>query len=182
VVRKALLEFPVRHTFLQIANGACIAFFEEPVEPFDFTQQRDFDLHIALQLDYPTLERMLEKSEANARHVDSGAIAPRDRRHPMTCGESQALAAFCRRRGDQRADYCPDGTEDSRVEEDDEGCGLGEPVRGLFPEEQPRKGSGDQRHPGRHRRNGQQRTRDSAPGQVPNDEPAHEGPKGPGMK
>jgi hypothetical protein len=93
VVRKTLLEFPVRHTFLQIANGACIAFFEEP---FDFTQQRDFDLHIALQLDYLTLERMLEKSEANARHVDSGAIARRERRYPLTRGENQALAAGTR--------------------------------------------------------------------------------------
>ncbi len=59
----------VLHTFFQMANGACIAFFEEPDEPFDFVDQRDFDLHIALQVDYPTLERMFEKGKAGGREV-----------------------------------------------------------------------------------------------------------------
>ena len=59
----------VLHTFFQMANGACIAFFEEPDEPFDFKEQRDFDLHIALQVDYPTLERMLAKGKATGREV-----------------------------------------------------------------------------------------------------------------
>jgi catechol 2,3-dioxygenase-like lactoylglutathione lyase family enzyme len=59
----------VLHTFFQMANGACIAFFEEPDEPFDFKEQRDFDLHVALQVDYPTLERMLAKGKDEGREV-----------------------------------------------------------------------------------------------------------------
>ena len=54
----------VLHTFYQMANGGCIAFFEAPDQPFDFIDQHDFDLHIALEVEYPTLERMLQKGES----------------------------------------------------------------------------------------------------------------------
>ena len=54
----------VLHTFYQMANGGCIAFFEEPGAPFDFKAQRDFDLHIALEVDAETLQRMFEKGKA----------------------------------------------------------------------------------------------------------------------
>ena len=37
----------VLHTFYQINDGSCIAFFEEPKSDFNFKKQRDFDLHIA---------------------------------------------------------------------------------------------------------------------------------------
>jgi|TARA_B110000196_G_scaffold262466_1_gene234327 catechol-2,3-dioxygenase len=42
-------------------DGSCLAFFEAPDEPFDFKQQHDFDLHIALQVDRETLLAMFEK-------------------------------------------------------------------------------------------------------------------------
>jgi catechol-2,3-dioxygenase len=45
-------------------NGGCLAFFEEPTEPFDFKPQRDFDLHIALEVDQDTLHSMFEKGKA----------------------------------------------------------------------------------------------------------------------
>jgi catechol 2,3-dioxygenase-like lactoylglutathione lyase family enzyme len=51
----------VLHTFYRMANGGCMAFFEEPGEAFDFKDQRDFDLHIALEVEYPLLEQMLER-------------------------------------------------------------------------------------------------------------------------
>ncbi len=54
----------VLHTFYQMDNGGCLAFFEEPAEPFDFKTQRDFDLHIALEVDQDTLHRMFEKGKA----------------------------------------------------------------------------------------------------------------------
>ena len=44
-----------------MADGSCLAFFEAPDEPFDFKQQHDFDLHIALQVDRETLLAMFEK-------------------------------------------------------------------------------------------------------------------------
>lgn len=54
----------VLHTFYQMADGSCIAFFEAPDQPFNFQDQHDFDLHIALEVDYPTLERMFAKGKA----------------------------------------------------------------------------------------------------------------------
>lgn len=54
----------VLHSFYQMADGSCVAFFEAPDQPFEFKTQHDFDLHIALEVEYPTLERMLAKGEA----------------------------------------------------------------------------------------------------------------------
>ena len=53
----------VLHSFYQMSNGGCIAFFEAPDQPFEFKKQHDFDLHIALEVPYPTLERMLQKGK-----------------------------------------------------------------------------------------------------------------------
>ena len=53
----------VLHTFYQMANGGCLAFFEAPDQPFEFKAQHDFDLHIALEVKYSTLERMLAKGK-----------------------------------------------------------------------------------------------------------------------
>jgi catechol 2,3-dioxygenase-like lactoylglutathione lyase family enzyme len=54
----------VLHTFFQMADGSCLAFFEEPDAPFDFKDQRDFDLHIALEVSRETLLEMFEKGKA----------------------------------------------------------------------------------------------------------------------
>jgi len=54
----------VLHTFFEMADGSCLAFFEEPGEPFDFKAQRDFDLHIALEVSQETLSAMFEKGPA----------------------------------------------------------------------------------------------------------------------
>ncbi len=51
----------VLHTFYAMDDGSYLAFFEAPDEPFDFKQQHDFDLHIALQVDRETLLAMFEK-------------------------------------------------------------------------------------------------------------------------
>jgi len=52
------------HTFYAMDDGSCIAFFEAPDMPFAFKKQKDFDLHIALEVDGPTLKRMLAKGKA----------------------------------------------------------------------------------------------------------------------
>lgn len=49
------------HTFYRMDDGSHLAFFEVPSEPFEFKTQSDYDLHIALEVSYPELERMLEK-------------------------------------------------------------------------------------------------------------------------
>jgi catechol 2,3-dioxygenase-like lactoylglutathione lyase family enzyme len=63
----------VLHTFYQMADGSCLAFFEAPEQPFEFKSQHDFDLHIALSVDYPTLERMFEKGKASG--IDTRGVS-----------------------------------------------------------------------------------------------------------
>jgi catechol 2,3-dioxygenase-like lactoylglutathione lyase family enzyme len=54
----------VLHTFYRMDDGSCLAFFEEPHEPFEFKNQRDFDLHIALEVEESALVPMLDKAKA----------------------------------------------------------------------------------------------------------------------
>jgi len=54
----------VLHTFYELDDGSYIAFFEDPETPFDFKPQRDFDLHIALEVDAAVLQPMLDKGRA----------------------------------------------------------------------------------------------------------------------
>jgi catechol 2,3-dioxygenase-like lactoylglutathione lyase family enzyme len=54
----------VLHTFFAMADGSCLAFFEAPDEPFEFKNQRDFDLHIALTVDDETLQAMFERGKS----------------------------------------------------------------------------------------------------------------------
>jgi catechol 2,3-dioxygenase-like lactoylglutathione lyase family enzyme len=54
----------VLHTFYRLGDGSFLAFFEAPDSPFDFKAQHDFDLHVALEVDGPTLERMAERGRA----------------------------------------------------------------------------------------------------------------------
>jgi catechol 2,3-dioxygenase-like lactoylglutathione lyase family enzyme len=55
----------VLHTFYRLEDGSHLAFFEAKDMPFDFKQQHDFDLHIALEVDVPDLPMMLAKGKAN---------------------------------------------------------------------------------------------------------------------
>lgn len=58
-------EASVLHTFYEMGDGSFLAFFEEPGAEFDFKAQRDFDLHIALEVDPSTLKRMFEKGKSS---------------------------------------------------------------------------------------------------------------------
>ncbi len=59
----------VLHTFYQLDDGSCLAFFEAPDRPFEFKDQHDFDLHIALEVSADALETMLAKGKAEGREV-----------------------------------------------------------------------------------------------------------------
>jgi catechol 2,3-dioxygenase-like lactoylglutathione lyase family enzyme len=52
------------HSFFRLDDGSHIAFFEAGDMPFEFKEQHDFDLHIALEVERPVLERMFEKGKA----------------------------------------------------------------------------------------------------------------------
>ena len=53
----------VLHTFYQMKDGSCMAFFEAGDMEFDFKKQHDFDLHMALEVDKDTLMAMKKKGE-----------------------------------------------------------------------------------------------------------------------
>ena len=57
-------EAKVLHTFFAMGDGSCLAFFEAPHQAFDFKEQDDFDLHIALEVDEPHLHNMFAKGQA----------------------------------------------------------------------------------------------------------------------
>ena len=54
----------VLHTFYEMGDGSYLAFFEAPDQPFEFKQQHDFDLHIALEVDRATLDQMFARGKA----------------------------------------------------------------------------------------------------------------------
>jgi catechol 2,3-dioxygenase-like lactoylglutathione lyase family enzyme len=53
----------VLHTFYEMGDGSYLAFFEAPDQPFEFKEQHDFDLHIALEVDRATLEEMFARGK-----------------------------------------------------------------------------------------------------------------------
>jgi catechol 2,3-dioxygenase-like lactoylglutathione lyase family enzyme len=61
------------HTFYQLDDGSHLAFFEVPDMPFEFKEQHDFDLHIALEVEAATLQPMLEKGKAQG--VDTRGVS-----------------------------------------------------------------------------------------------------------
>jgi catechol 2,3-dioxygenase-like lactoylglutathione lyase family enzyme len=56
----------VLHSFYQMGDGSFLAFFEAPGQPFEFKQQHDFDLHIALEVDERRCRRCLPKAKPRA--------------------------------------------------------------------------------------------------------------------
>ena len=61
------------HTFYQLDDGSCLAFFEAPDMPFEFKAQHDFDLHIALEVGPEVLQPMLAKGRAEG--VDTRGVS-----------------------------------------------------------------------------------------------------------
>ena len=59
----------VLHTFFQMGDGSFLAFFEAPEEPFEFKEQRDFDLHIAVEVEMDKLHEMFERGKSEGRDV-----------------------------------------------------------------------------------------------------------------
>ena len=57
------------HTFFEMDDGSCLAFFEVPGRPFDFKTQDSLDLHIALDVEPDVFDRMLQKGRAEGREV-----------------------------------------------------------------------------------------------------------------
>ncbi len=52
------------HSFYQLDDGSYLAFFEVPDMPFEFVDQHDYDLHIALEVEMEDMLAMFEKGKA----------------------------------------------------------------------------------------------------------------------
>src|SRR6185295_10217529 len=61
------------HTFYRLDDGSYLAFFEVPNEPFEFKTQADYDLHIALEVEYAELQRMF--AEGQKRGIETRGIS-----------------------------------------------------------------------------------------------------------
>lgn len=59
----------VLHSFFQLDDGSALAFFEAPDMPFEFKEQHDFDLHIALEVEPDVLHAMFERGKREGREV-----------------------------------------------------------------------------------------------------------------
>ncbi|MEQ1784923.1 MAG: VOC family protein [Hyphomonadaceae bacterium] len=59
----------VLHHFYQMKDGSCLGFFEAPDMPFDFKEQHDFDLHIALEVPPADIPGWMEKGRALGMEV-----------------------------------------------------------------------------------------------------------------
>jgi catechol 2,3-dioxygenase-like lactoylglutathione lyase family enzyme len=57
------------HTFYQLDDGSCLAFFETDDFPFEFKKQHDYDLHIALEVTPESLRAMLQKGRERGMEV-----------------------------------------------------------------------------------------------------------------
>ena len=57
------------HTFYRLDDGSFLAFFEAPDMPFEFKEQHDFDLHIALEVDREHLMAMMAKGKQHGMTV-----------------------------------------------------------------------------------------------------------------
>jgi catechol 2,3-dioxygenase-like lactoylglutathione lyase family enzyme len=59
----------VMHTFFQLKDGSFVAFFDVPGAPFDFKEQHDFDLHMALEADQDDIDRATAAARARGLEV-----------------------------------------------------------------------------------------------------------------
>jgi catechol 2,3-dioxygenase-like lactoylglutathione lyase family enzyme len=57
------------HTFFRLDDGSHLAFFESQEMPFEFKNQHDYDLHIALEVGAEHLQPMLDKGRARGIEV-----------------------------------------------------------------------------------------------------------------
>ena len=59
----------VLHTFYRLDDGSFIAFFEAPDQAFEFKNQHDFDLHVALEVSEESLQAMYRKAKDEGREI-----------------------------------------------------------------------------------------------------------------
>jgi catechol 2,3-dioxygenase-like lactoylglutathione lyase family enzyme len=71
----------VLHTFYRMDDGSYLAFFDVPDTPFEFKEQHDYDLHIALRVAHDQLQPMLDAGRA--RGIESRGIVDHEIFHSI---------------------------------------------------------------------------------------------------
>jgi len=61
------------HSFYKMDDGSCIAFFEVMDNSFEFKEQHDYDLHIALEVGRDHMLAMLDKGKQSG--IDTRGVA-----------------------------------------------------------------------------------------------------------
>jgi len=69
------------HTFFELDDGSFLAFFECPDLPFEFKDQHDYDLHIALEVEPSVLEPMMAKGRAHG--IETRGVSDHDFIHSI---------------------------------------------------------------------------------------------------
>ena len=93
----------VLHSFYAMDDGSCVAFFEDPVSPFEFKQQRDYDLHIALEVTHDQLQPMLDKGKQHG--LESRGIADHDGIHSIYFRDPNGYVLELTAKAPGHADY-----------------------------------------------------------------------------
>jgi catechol 2,3-dioxygenase-like lactoylglutathione lyase family enzyme len=57
------------HTTYRLGDESFLEFFEVPGQPFAFKEQHDFDLHLAIEMDRDTQQRLGERARASGMEV-----------------------------------------------------------------------------------------------------------------
>jgi len=101
------------HTFYRLDDGSYLAFFEAPDMPFDFKQQHDYDLHIALEVDEPALRSMFAKG--HERGIETRGISDHGFIHSIYFRDPNGyVIELCAKRDnhDQMMDPASNGARD----------------------------------------------------------------------
>jgi catechol 2,3-dioxygenase-like lactoylglutathione lyase family enzyme len=61
------------HSFYAMDDGSCLAFFEAPDRQFEWKEQHDYDLHIAVEVSPADLRKMYEKGKQSG--IDTRGFA-----------------------------------------------------------------------------------------------------------
>ena len=96
----------VLHTFYRLDDGSHLAFFEAPDMPFEFKDQHDFDLHIALEVDAPVLTEMLAKGRSQG--IETRGVSAHGFIDSIYFRDPNGyVIELCARRGDHDAQMDP---------------------------------------------------------------------------
>jgi catechol 2,3-dioxygenase-like lactoylglutathione lyase family enzyme len=105
-------ETRVLHSFYRLGDGSFLAFFEVPGSPFEFKAQHDYDLHIALEVDPPTLREMFERGKAAG--VETRGVADHGFIHSIYFRDPNGYVIELTARTETADDYARDAERTAR--------------------------------------------------------------------